>query len=147
MLDSIDFASQFCTLYSTSFENETFNTYVSKWLVTILSDRSSVMATKEEFPRFTKKVRDEVIQSFERSSYWSVIKVLLQSNFTIEFDKKRGRFMYKLILLGFLTKVCNFYTNHMYKEINVELVGQLLAKIARRIEKIEKKFDSQSEKN
>lgn len=143
MLESIDFANQLCTLYHTGFENPT-NTHVSKWLVPTLADRHSVMATESEFPRFTKKVRDEVLESFERSAYWTVIKVLLQSNLIIELGMARGRFLYKLILLGFLTKVSNFYNDDRgYSFINVELVDQLIAKMARRIEKIEKKFDSQ----
>lgn len=146
MLESIHFANQLCTLYRTSFENETNNNYVSKWLLTMLSDRDCVMAAEKEFPSFTKKVRDEVTETFERSRYWSVMKVLLQLNLSIELGNDGGRLFYKLILLGFLTKICNFYSDQGYEQINVELVGQLVAKVARRIEKIEKKFDSQSMK-
>lgn len=114
--------------------------YLSKWLVTILGDRTSSKAT--EFPLITKKVRDEVLESFQRSDYWMTIKVLLQLNLTNEFDQIPGRFIYKLIILKFLTSICTLYNRSDYETLNIDLLNQMLTKLARRIEKLTKNCDT-----
>lgn len=61
MLRSIDFAKQLIFLYG-SLPIETKNrNYVSKWLVTLLTDEESTTVSPDEFPSITKKIRDEIL--------------------------------------------------------------------------------------
>lgn len=138
MLGSLKFAQQLCVLHDKDAEKRDAN-YVSKWLVTLLSDRQTTTATEKEFPSITKKVRDELVEeSFQRSGGWVTMKVLLQLNLTVEFGQQTGRFIYKVMLLDLLAKVCNVYNGNAFKELDVDLINQTLAKLARRIEKLNK---------
>lgn len=116
-----------------SIKNE-ISDYLSKWLMTALSDRSSVMTETQDFPSITKKVRDEVNDSFRRSGHWMTIKVLIQLNLTIEYGTSLGHFVYKLFILKILTLVCNLHNE--YPLLDIDLMNQMMAKLARRIEKI-----------
>lgn len=146
LLRSKDFAAQICYCNSMKFEsdepNPTPNPYVSKWLVTALADRSSLMTNNDEFPSITKKVRDEVLGTFRRSGCWMALKVFLQLNLTIEYGEKIGRFVYKVILLEFHTNLCNSFGNKGYEVLDIDLIGQMLSKTARRIEKLMEDADT-----
>lgn len=107
--------------------------YVSQWLLAIASSRSSKV--NEEFPMISKKMRDEVIMGqeylpFRRSGFYTALKVFLQLGLTIEMKGKRGKFVYKLVMLKFMSGFC------IKPSVDADIVIQMLAKIARRIEKI-----------
>lgn len=107
-------------------------------LVTLLaSDRSKTATT---CPVITKKLRNELIgehkfEFFERSRIYTVVKSLLQHSLTVEWNAVTGKILYKILMLQFLNVVCEPYTDIRAK-INVELLSQMIAKIARRIEKL-----------
>lgn len=116
--------------------------YVSQWLVAIASNRSSQV--NEEFPVISKKMRDEVVMGqeylpFRRSGFYTAMKVFLQLGLTIEMREERGKFVYKLVMLKFMSRFCNKHS------VDPDIVIQMLAKIARRIEKIRNVVDSAKE--
>lgn len=136
MLGSVELANQLCLLHDIESKKSNISDYLSQWLVTVLGDRSSAMAKESEFPTITKKVRDEVLDTFQRSGYWMTLKVLLQLNLTIEFGRSDGRLVYKLLILNILTQICDSYNRSEYELLNIDLMNQMLAKLARRIEKL-----------
>ncbi|XP_031623226.1 uncharacterized protein LOC116340729 [Contarinia nasturtii] len=156
LFQSIEFAQQ---LVCVSENNDTklnskeviVQNYVSQWLIPILGNRHSSVATDAEFGVITKKIRDDVLGSksainlpFRRSSYWAATKVSLQLSLTIEYGKECGKFLYKLIMLKYLTVMCSFYTTEMYPFYtdDIDNVSQLLAKMARRIEKLQHLYET-----
>lgn len=151
MLNSVEFSQQLWHLNRNEMKCKTSNekednvcrTYVSQWLLPMLSTSQSTMVTKTEFPIISKKIRDDVIgaknqlqQPFRRSGYWTFIKVMLQLNLTMEFGDVNGKKMYKLVLLKFMAILANYYNSKMYPVLNVDVVSLMLAKLARRIEKL-----------
>lgn len=142
MLGSIDFANQLVLLHDMESARNNMSNYLSKWLVTVLGDRQTTVSTEEQFPLFTKKVRDEMLEgTFRRNSGWLAIKVLLQLRSSVE-SKLYGRFFYKSIMLRLLAKLCDTYNDSVYKVLNVDLINQLIAKLARRIEKLIRDADT-----
>ncbi|XP_031629745.1 uncharacterized protein LOC116344981 [Contarinia nasturtii] len=118
--------------------------YVSNWLIPMLGNRNSSMATADEFAVISKKLRDDVLGvksdvnlPFRRSAYWTVTKVSLQLAMTVEYGKDCGRLLYKIIMLKYLTELCFFYTTDMYKKLKTDVAAQLIAKMAIRLEKIQ----------
>lgn len=141
ILRSEDFANQLRCLHE-ELPKEMENRYfVSKWLTTLLADETSLPATAEEFPIIRKKIRDEVLGDsknnyFRRSSYYMCLKVLLEHSLTIHLGNDRGRFIYKIVMLKFLIHMSALYIQTECTTFNVHLLSQLMAKIARRIEKL-----------
>lgn len=122
--------------------------YVSNWLIVMLANRSTKTTTNDEFPMISKKIRDDVIgansdsqRPFRRSGFYTFLKVLLQLHLNIEFDEDHAHFFYKLIMMKFLSNLCFHYTTDLYATLKTEVAIHLMAKIARRIEKL----DDQSE--
>ncbi|KAJ6646166.1 hypothetical protein Bhyg_01377, partial [Pseudolycoriella hygida] len=112
------------------------------WLVPMMCDRDSDFASTAEFPVITKKVRDEPLGTFRRCGYWMSVKVLLQLNLTIEYGKSTGRFIYKLIMLKFLSQFSELYDNDQIDSLDIDVMNQMMAKMARRIEKLEQSFET-----
>lgn len=107
--------------------------YVSQWLVATASSRSSQV--NKQFPVISKKMRDEVGMGqeylpFRRSGFYTAMKVFLQLGLTIEMGEVRGKFVYKLVMLKLMSGFCNKHP------IDSDIVMQMLAKIARRIDKM-----------
>lgn len=142
MIRSKDFAEQLCFMYQElPIETEDQKSYISKWLVTLLADEKSRAAEPREFPVITKKIRDEVLgkQScdyFRRSSFYMCTKVFLQQSLTVELGPDRGKLLYKLIMLQFVTQIIDFFNRPICKTLDIDLMTQSLAKLARRIEKL-----------
>lgn len=150
MLKSKEFAEQIQTLNDTTMEramakstkvgrefseqrNVPHPMYVSQWLTAVASNRSTVV--NQQFPMITKKMRDEIIKGktavpFRRSGFYTTMKVLLQLGLTIELGEERGKFVYKLVMLSFMLPAYN-------EKIDVEIAVQMMAKIARRMDKIQ----------
>lgn len=145
MLGSVEFANQLCLLHDMESTKNNISDYLTKWLVTVLGDRSSTTATAQDFPAITKKVRDEVCDTFRRSGHWMTIKVLLHLNLTIELGSADGSVVYKLIMLKFLTSVCDLYNG--FAVLDIDLMNQMLAKLARRIEKLTNKDEPMETSN
>lgn len=154
MLNSVEFAQQLCYLdqigvasnqEEDNTENTSRRTYVSQWLVPMLSTHQSTVIRQTEFPMISKKIRDDVIGTkhqvlqlpFRRSGLWLFMKAILQFNLTIELGEMVGKIMYKLVGLKVVGILCNFYNTKMYAKLNVDIVLHMLAKLARRIEKID----------
>lgn len=141
MLNSREFSQQLCYLNGNELSDEIQGAYVSQWLVPMLSKHDDTVMRQTEFPIISKKMRDDVIGTkvppFRRSGYWSFLKVMLQFNLTIEFGKINGKIVYKLVLLKCMAILCNYYDTKMYSTLKVDVVQHMLAKLARRIEKID----------
>lgn len=117
--------------------------YVSHWLVPMLANRASEVATLAEFPVVSKKIRDDIIcrsetyPPFRRSSFWCFVKVLLQLHLTVELGDELGaKFIYKLIMLSLSSLWCCFYIASSTTTWKIDVAAQTLAKISRRIEKL-----------
>lgn len=144
MLNSEEFSQQLCYLNSKVVTGKRRdNTYVSQWLVPMLSTHQNKVIRHTDFPIMSKKIRDDVIgskqqlmQPFRRSGYWTFLKVILQLNLIVEFGELNGKIMYKLIMLKFMAILCNYYNTPMYITLKADVVSHMLAKLARRIEKI-----------
>lgn len=141
MLRSKAFAHQLSVLYRTppieTEKSTKSRDYISKWLMTVLSHEGSRTATIVEFPIITKKIRDEVLgkteKSYFRRSYtYMGIKALLQHNLTIQIGRESGKFLYKILMLKFLIKICDF--DNFLSEGCPE--SEMIAKMGRRIEKL-----------
>lgn len=110
-------------------------------LMTMLADADSKVASTDSCPIIIKKVRHELIGSehskhkfFRRSRVYMSIKVLLQHNLTIRLGAERGKFLYKVIMMRFFNELCEPYRSR--STFNIDLLGQMIAKMARRIEKL-----------
>lgn len=140
MLCSDTFAEQIYFLCENKLVDRHSMDYVSKWLITTLMDQHS--STAMEFPVIKKKIRDEFLSTkikdeyIRRSSFYMVIKVLLQHNLTHELGEQSGKLLYKMIMLKFISNQINFYNHPTCTSFDIELAAQALAKLARRIEKL-----------
>lgn len=158
MMRSTEFAEQLCILYDHLPVEKKNRNYIHKWLMTILSDENTEVA---EFPTVTKKIRDEVLggsekkQSgissevfmlrsdyFRRSNFYMAMKVFLQLQLTLELGCSQGKFVYKIVMLSFLSEMCKIFEDSFYETLNIDLMTQLMAKIARRIEKLKPPTDA-----
>lgn len=142
MLRSEEFANQLIVLSEQSpIGSNKQRNYVSKWLLTLLADDSSTTASSKEFPIITKKIRDETLGEthknyFRRSSHYMCAKVLLQHSLTMQLGAETGKYLYKIVMLKFLIQMCSFYTSPDCDTFNIDLLSQMIAKMARRIEKL-----------
>lgn len=142
MLRSKEFANQLCLLNDRSpigeFEHKN---HVNKWLLTILADERSTTPSKQDFPIITKKIRDESFGEtkkhfFRRSGFYMSMKVILQHSLTMQLGAETGKFVYKIVMLNFLKNMCKFYKNPKCDTFDIDLLSQMNAKMARRIEKL-----------
>jgi len=121
--------------------NVTDPLYLSKWIVSVLSDKNSRASNGIEIPRVVKKIRDVVIFKEEipwrRYGMWMAMKTVLQICLQKELGKKNGFLLYKAIILKFLT---GFLNEARLKRCGAEdwLIAEMLAKIGRRVWKLEK---------
>lgn len=142
MLRSKDFANQLCLLHEElPAENTKTQDYISKWLITLLTDEKSTTASVKECPVITKKIRDESLGKmdknfFRRSSYYMCVKVMLQHSLTIQLGAELGKFVYKIVMLNFLNELCTDYKEPDCDEFDIDLMTQMIAKMARRIDKL-----------
>lgn len=109
--------------------------------MTLLADPNSKTASTDDFPIISKKIRSEMVGDkqgyFQRSRIYFSIKVLLQHSLTMELGAERGKFLYKIVMLKFLTSACIPYTVEMRTKFNIALLSQMIAKMARRIDKLQ----------
>lgn len=140
LLRSIEFANQLSTLHHEVPRCSSINfDFVSNWLVTSLCDEDAEMASMDEFPVVVKKLRDEILgvntyTAFRRSRLYMCMKSLLQHNLTVHLGTKTGKVLYKGIMLQFITEMCNAFATPC--TFDVGLMNQLMAKLARRVEKL-----------
>lgn len=150
MLRSKELAKMLCNLHENKLVDSHIRDYVSKWIVTLLMSENSSKAT--EFPVIKKKIRDEILDTptkyVRRSSFYMVMKVLLQHNLTLELGKHLGKLLYKIVMLKFISDQCNLFNRQSFQLRNTELislVSQTLSKLGRRIEKLSIDSDSLKE--
>lgn len=144
MLQSEEFANQLHVLHEQLPVGTKHRNYVSKWLMTILTDEKSTIPSTDEFPIITKKIRDESLGErktdfFRRSGFYFSTKVMLHHNLTMEFGAELaelGTFVYKIVMLKFLIQMCAPYKHRDCTELNIDLMSQMIAKMARRIDKL-----------
>lgn len=147
MLNSIEFSEQLIYLDRNVIFNETEGevcpSYVSQWLVPMLSTAENVVLRQFEFPVISKKIRDVALGTklhppFRRSTFWTFLKAILQMNLTIVLGEVSGKVVYKLVMMRVLATLCNvFNSDDMYESLSVDVVLLCLAKLARRIEKLD----------
>lgn len=154
MMNSAEFSQQLSYLNSNVVPSTKpeFNAFLSQWLVPMLSTQQSTVIRQTEFPIISKKIRDDVLGSktqpappFRRSQYWTFLKAILQFNLTIELGAVTGKIVYKLVMLKFMAILCNYYNSKMYSKLDVDIVQHMLAKLARRLEKINDSIALQEE--
>lgn len=87
-------------------------------------------------------MRDEVIKAnkpkadeehelpFRRSGFYTAMKVFLQLSLTIELGAECGRFVYKLVMLKFMSQLSQQHS------VDADIAMLMIAKMARRMEKI-----------
>lgn len=141
MLQSEEFASQLHLLHEQLPVGTKHRNYVAKWLMTVLADDKTTTPSKEEFPIITKKIRDESLGErkkdfFRRSGFYLSAKVMLQHNLTMQLEDELGTFVYKIVMLKFLIHMCRPYKEADFAELNIDLMSQVIAKMARRIDKL-----------
>ncbi|XP_031636747.1 uncharacterized protein LOC116349465 [Contarinia nasturtii] len=141
ILRSKEFADMLLYLYENKLVDSHIRDYVSKWLATLLmNESSSLNVTPSNFPVIKKKIRDEILETnteyVRRSSFYMCVKVMLQHSLTCQLGEASGKLLYKIIMLKFITDQCDHFNQPWQKELNVELVAQVLAKLARRVEKL-----------
>lgn len=61
---------------------------------------------------------------------------MLQHNLTMQLGDELGTFVYKIVMLKFLIQMCTPYKHPDCTELNIDLISQLIAKMARRIDKL-----------
>lgn len=142
LLRSQHFANQLSLLHE-EFSAEKVNTedYISKWLMTLLTDEKSTTASIDQCPVITKKIRDEALGKtdknfFRRSTYYMSAKVMLQHSLTIQLGAPLGKFAYKIVMLNFLNELCSDYKEADCTQFDHDLMSQMIAKMARRIDKL-----------
>lgn len=155
LIQSENFAHQLCCLHqapTTANKNEQLKDCIGWLMMTLCRNR---IIDNSSFPRITKKIRDEAIaidpmhldskngpEHFQRSDYYMSMKVLLQLNLTQEMGTETGKFVYKIIMLRFITKLCAEFGDVLaFPVLKMDLMTQLVAKIARRIEKLSGMMD------
>lgn len=151
MICSEEFADQLCYLYQEIPIDKKNRNYVSKWLFTLLADANNDIVDTNKFPVITKKIRDETMGTnnsnfFRRSSFYMCTKVFLQHSLTVELGPKRAKFLYKLIMMQFITHMIDYFNQKSCEELNIDLMSQSLAKLARRIEKISRQISEINDK-
>ncbi|CAL8123847.1 unnamed protein product [Orchesella dallaii] len=128
---------------------------VSDWIVGALVPATPNCTSDEEpFQKLliSKKFRDEVTQQmssraipFRRSGMWTSIKVVLQLKLLMNMKNENDtRITYKIIMLRILTYICQQYTNQCHS-IDWDLTSQMLAKISRRVCKLENMTSSKTD--
>lgn len=147
LLRSIEFAKQLHHLHETNIHSPNL---VSKWLVEVLCDTDVQTATSAEFPHIVKKLRDEIHgknlqHAFRRSAFYMCIKSLLQHSLTMELGADMGKLLYKVIMLQFITNMGSIFKASKSQSHDIGLMCQLVAKLARRIEKLNKWIDELDE--
>lgn len=121
--------------------------YISEWLLTSLSNKDSKIVTGHNFPEIVKKVRDDVIYKggdfpFRRSGLWMTMKVVLQLNLEKELRHDAGKCIFKMIIIHFASKMCEFLLSSEYRTIDTGLAMQMLAKLGRKLDKLSTKWES-----
>lgn len=113
--------------------------YVTHWVIGAASNRSSREAN---FPVISKKMRDDPTHGYRRSGLWTTIKVLLQLGLTVALNSpSNGKYLYKLIILKFMSTMGSDLGEYSDATMNVDTfdtVVEILAKIARRVDKLTK---------
>lgn len=137
MLRSQEFANQLCVLCEGLPADHNHPDCVSKWLPTLLMNDKSAACL--DFPHITKKIRDEILGEsktnfFRRSSFYMSVKAILQHSLTLHLGAGAGKVLYKIIMLNFLADQCAPYTE--CNQFDIDLLSQMIAKLARRIEKL-----------
>lgn len=121
--------------------------YLSHWLLTALADDGAASTPTDHFPMTTKRIRDECIKSstkhpwFRRSPLYTSMKSILQHNLLLEKGHSVGYLLYKIIWLRFILHVSDPIAEHPDDAINVDLTTQLMAKLARRMEKLRDQYN------
>jgi hypothetical protein len=110
---------------------------ITDWLTLALCKQDSGEAT--EFPKVQKKIRDDVMWNggllpFRRSGLWFTAKVAMHTYLIRELGEELGKAVFKT----FMIKVMNFVLTELSQQSTHEwdIKMQMMAKIARRIEKL-----------
>lgn len=146
LIRSKEFAHQLWTLHNEKLTHSTSFDLASKWLVTTLCDQDTTTASINECPVIVKKLRDEALGKhskfiFRRSRLYMCVKALLQHNLTIQKGANTGKLLYKAIMLQFITKMFDSFKPPDSKSLDIGVMIQMMAKLARRIEKLNQLSD------
>lgn len=126
--------------------------YVSKWLLSFLTNKDSNVVTGKDFPKTVKKIRDDVIFEggelpYRRSGLWMTMKVALRLNLEIELERDAANCTYKIMQIHLASKMCEFLLRSEYQTIDTGLAMHMLAKVARKIEKLSTTLEGSVDKS
>lgn len=107
---------------------------VTQWLIGAASNSESHV--DKGFPIVSKKMRDEPGPGFRRSGFWITMKAFLQLGLTITMGKVEGRYMYKMIMLRFMSAMCGYLSEYTVVNLKIDTAAEMMAKTARRIDKL-----------
>ena len=115
---------------------------ISKWFSLTVTTKDAIADSK--LIAIQKKMRDQVVWRktflpFRRSGMWMTIKVICQLLLNNNIDHVSALFYYKLILLEFMLE---FHQLGILPDPNIDLCMQILAKLSRRLFKVEQYLNS-----
>lgn len=109
---------------------------VTQWLIGAASN--SAAHVDKGFPIISKKMRDEPGPGFRRSGFWITMKAFLQLGLTITMGAVEGRYMYKMIMLRFMSAMCGYLSEYADANLRIDSAIEMIAKTARRTDKLAK---------
>lgn len=125
------------------------HSYLAHWLLTALADDRTDTTPTAIFPMASKKQRDECIKCdakqpwFRRSALYTATKLILHHNLLLERGHIVGHLLYKLIMLRFMQHASEPMAEQPAHSMDVDVAAQLMAKLARRLDKLHHQFDRQ----
>ncbi len=117
--------------------------YISKWFLSVISNKDTRVSSDSEFPLICKKLKDSVrfkegvVQ--RRSGYYSCIKTTLHLLLVKEYGCHTGVFIYKTILIRFMVELIKAIDLPSTPSITLL---EYLSKIARRVFKLDKMLNN-----
>ena len=115
--------------------------YVTMWLLLAVAGQSLITGEKGVM-RMRKKIPDDVLWEntklpWGRSEEYMTVKVVLQSTFVGTLGEQKGLVFYKYIMIQVMTRILQ----QDHKELDTDIVLQMLSKLARRLSKLNSLMD------
>lgn len=115
--------------------------YVTSWLLLAVAGESIITGEKGVV-RVRKKIRDDVLWDdtelpWRRSGEYMTVKIVLHSTLIGTLGEQQGLIVYKYILIQVMTRILE----QNYKNLETDVVLQMLSKLARRLSKLRNLMD------
>ncbi|KAG0619346.1 hypothetical protein M758_4G132600 [Ceratodon purpureus] len=115
--------------------------YVTRWLLLAVAGES-IITGETGVARVRNKIRDDVLWNdtelpWRRSGEYMTVKIVLQSTLVGKLGEQHGLISYKYILIQVMTRILR----QNYKNLETDVVLQMLSKFARRLSKLRNLMD------